>query len=278
MLIQLNSCKADLNSEIFSGHGLQNVQHRKLLVRARVERHIGKPVWVAVRPSLAGSFVFPPAPYFMKGDQIQKKLVEISERAHQAGITHTGLSGMLCENILIAELRKALPGFNFDRGVVRFNTDQATHKKEGLSSQIDVIIYRGKPLFAADGVVAVPVGQVLGVIEVKKWIYPKMLTLLKESIKNIHKIFKEKSGRPIPIFLVAFRIHERKAKNRGWFYKQSNFPTPYKYAFFGKFSRADKRILYPWEEEIWSKFDSSPYAGQFNKLVSDIKSLVKNRS
>jgi len=42
-------------------------------------------------------------------NEIQKELVEFSERIHEVGIRHTGLSGTICENLLIKALRNSIP-------------------------------------------------------------------------------------------------------------------------------------------------------------------------
>lgn len=198
-------------------------------------------------------------------NQIQKSLVRLCEQAHEAGIRHSGLSGTLCENILIEELRKIFPKLNFNRGVIKFGP-------ENFSTQMDIVVYRGRPEFQVGGSAVISAKQVLATIEVKKWIYPKMLEELRGWVARTEAGFHKNSRRKIPIFLVTFRSHDRR-NGLNWFKATKNFPTPYRYCFFGGFSHVNKRNLYPWEEAIWNKFQDSPYSGQFEKLINDIKKL-----
>jgi len=211
---------------------------------------------------------------------VQKELVEKCERAHFEGTRHTGLSGTLCEDLLIRTLETVVPKLNFGRGVIKFGDPIAKGEhlsgKKDLSTQIDIIIYRGEPLFELEKSIVVPIDQVLGVIEVKKWLYPVGLFRAKSVLENLERQIKSISsgtGKNIVFFLVAFRFHDR---NRGatWFSEVREYSGKC-YCFFGNYSRHNGKILYPWEENIWQNFEDSPYAGQFEKLANDVMKLQK---
>ena len=213
-------------------------------------------------------------------NEIQKELVEFSERIHEVGIRHTGLSGTICENLLIKALRNSIPELNFDMGIMKFCdyklVGRDIDKKKDLSSQMDIIIYDGKPIKKIDETAIIHISQVLGVVEVKKWSSPKMFELNSKFIKKIlglKKLLKEKLNHEIPIFFVTFRFHD-KMKSENWFSIIKNIPIN-AYCLFGTFSKSpeDKKYCYPWEELNWNNFEKNDYSNQFQKLVDEINNL-----
>jgi len=141
---------------------------------------------------------------------------------------------------------------------------------------LDVIIYKGKPIFTTEGNVVVHIRDVLGVIEVKKWTHPKMLvknSKLNKNIKNLQLILSRYSDKKIPLFFVTFRFHDRITNSNNWFNNKKDLSAQYAYCFFGAFSRDRNRNIYPWEEHRWKNFEKDPYASQFKQLVNDITAL-----
>ena len=210
-------------------------------------------------------------------NKTQMWLVEMCERAHEAGFRHTGLSGTICENLLTEALRKDIPGFSFDRGIISFATNplHSIPKSEELSSQLDIIIYTGKPLANIGEHVIVHGSQVKGIIEVKKWLYPHSLHHAQAQLEQTKKLADQlsKTKHTIVPFLVTFRFHDRQIIKRNWFTETETFEIKNRYCFSGNFSTIKKINLYPWQEKWWNDFDSYPYAGQYEKLIEDIKKL-----
>lgn|SRR3989338_2273758 len=210
----------------------------------------------------------------------QKELVEACEKVHYEGLRHKGLSGTICENLLIRALRKEFPDLHFDRGVIKFSDTNVKGEElnsNDLSAQLDIIIHRSIPVFEIEDSVVVHASQVLGIIEVKKWTYPKMLSPNSDLIKNIKAIqdrLVKYSKKATSVFFVTFRFHDRVNKSVNWFTNKDNLPSKYTYCFFGAFSHRDRKNLYPWEEPRWKDFENDPYAGQFKQLVHDINELT----
>lgn len=197
-------------------------------------------------------------------DKDQLRLVNKSERAHEAGLRHSGISGDICESLLIKILRKLIPSFNFGKGqMITKNLEGAYLKKEDLSKQIDIIIFKGKPKKKIGDFVAVFQEKVQGIMEVKKWAYPKML----ERNKKLKEILKIKK---FPVFFVAFRFHDRKNKKINWDQKIKKLRLKNHYCFSGNYSRKRNKNLYPWQEK---EHPSIKYFGEFKKLIRDIKNL-----
>jgi hypothetical protein len=215
----------------------------------------------------------------MTHDDIQKRLVRDAENAHHRGLRHKGLSGAVCEDLLMKQLRRSIHSLRFDRGVIKFGDPDAVGDgiaDGAISPQMDVIIYNGRPKSRTFSEVVVPVSQVRVVIEVKKWGSPKMMTeTLKRELSRIQEQPKRNSRRSVPLFFVAFRYQERKKGFKSWKVARKQFSTPYAYAFAGTYSHSGKRNLYPWEEKWWKHFGKYDYRGQYERLVKDI-SRVKS--
>lgn len=210
-------------------------------------------------------------------NKTQKHLVEMSERAHEAGFRHKGLSGTICENLLTETLRKDVPEFCFDRGVISFATNPSSNSvsTKDLSPQMDIIIYDGEPSARIGDHVIVHKSQAKGIIEVKKWLYPHSLFRAQAQLGQIKKLterFAETKYKIVP-FLVTFRFHDRQRIERNWFTETKDFGIKNRYCFFGKYSSINGTNLYPWQEKYWEDFDSCQYAGQYERLVRDIKAL-----
>ena len=213
-----------------------------------------------------------------KENFVQKKLIKQAELAHAHGLRHPGLSGTICEDLLLKTLRTLLPQFNFDRGIIKFgdvNKIGNDLKKGNLSTQFDIIVYKNKPLYREADSVIVHSDNVLAVIEVKKWITLKMFSDLKESINKIKKNYKNKTGRELKFILVAFRCHDRGKGIEWWKEHVKILPTKYSVCFSGNFSHKNGVNLYPHEEKWWKNFDQYSYAGQHNCLINYIRSLLQ---
>ncbi|MCK5211134.1 hypothetical protein KAJ89_00370 [Candidatus Parcubacteria bacterium] len=209
-------------------------------------------------------------------NQTQKQIVELCERANYYGIRQRGLSGTVCEDVLINALKRDLPEFNISRGVIKFsdNVGVDIKTKEDLSPQIDIILYKGEPEYSVHNTVVVKVGQVAGVIEVKKWLFPKNMHRAQKTVENLIKLiesFKYKTDHNVKVFLVTIRFHDRLYKNVNFFTELEKYPGSNTYCFYGKYTRNNRKIRFPWKEDDWSDFEKCNYAGQYEKLVNDIK-------
>lgn len=191
-------------------------------------------------------------------NEVQKELVELCERAHESGFRHPGISGTICEKILIEQLKKEFPHLNFGTGVVLLSKEKGHKlKKSDYSSQIDIIVYKGNPEYEQTGFVAVHVENVFLVLEVKKWaLYgDKGLSGYKKKIGEIREKIEK------PILFVAFRFHgktEKKLKNT----LEEIADGVYVFSSWSKNNR------YPWEIEPHYPLD------EYRRLIGDIRSLT----
>lgn len=207
----------------------------------------------------------------------QQSLIKQAELAHANGLRHSGLSGTICEDLLIRSLKKSLPNLNFSRGIIKFgdrNIIGADLKKDNLSTQFDVIVYKNQPIYQEAENVVVSSDDVLAVIEVKKWITLKMFGDLNANIGDILKNYRIKTKKDIAFFLVAFRCHDRHKGFAWWQEHVKILPTKFSFCFSGNYSSEDGRNLYPHEEKWWNDFGNYSYAGQYEKLVVCIKDLL----
>lgn len=195
----------------------------------------------------------------------QKLLVEKCERFHEKGINHGSLSGSLVEDLLITFLREDIKGFNFFKGQIRSGNES--------SCQIDIIIcddsFKQDEVFRffKNYINVVPLENVKGVIEVKKWANPKMLSK-KGSLQSVKNEF-EKFAPHIPYMFVAFRFHDR-VKEKKYFedFNETNIDS---FCFYG-----GNTGVYPWDEDEWDNFDTQcHYCDEYERLVTSIKSLGK---
>lgn len=212
-------------------------------------------------------------------NQVQQRLVELSERVHYHGIRHAGLCGAIYEDVLIGELQKAIPQLRFGRGIIKFAPTTDFGKAllpQQLSGQVDVIVFRGDPQFEVQNAVAVHIEQVAAVIEVKKWQNLSDTPARKNDIVKWKDLLLKHSGRPIPVFLVTYRFEDR-GKPANWMEFQAGIPSDHVYAFYGGLTRKRSISLYPWEEDKWATFNGHTYAGQLGRLVRDLDALVTGR-
>ncbi|MCK4540450.1 hypothetical protein KAU09_04840 [Candidatus Parcubacteria bacterium] len=210
-----------------------------------------------------------------KYNSIQKKLVELCERPHYCGIRHPSLSGTICEDLLIGYLRDLISGLKFNRGVVSFadkNKRGVELKKEDFSTQQDIIVYRGQPIWYIERIAIVHISQVVCVIEVKKWTTPNALRLESKQGKKLARVKQQFDKYSVPSFYVTYRFHDRLHNGVSWESESKKFFIDNAYCFFGKYTAQGNRNRYPWEESGWNDFNT-PCRGQFEKLVNDIKKL-----
>jgi hypothetical protein len=154
----------------------------------------------------------------------QLKLVKKSELAWYEGLRHKGVSGDVCELLLMNYLKKQFPNLNFGKGQIKKSNakgEKLKKEKTNLSEQIDIICYTGKSLLdkkSFGNYVVVNKDQVKFTIEVKKWTGPADYSLEKTHAKNAGKLVKNL----IKIIdftnkdniLVSFRYHGRKNGER----------------------------------------------------------------
>ncbi|MBI2579204.1 MAG: hypothetical protein HYW26_05825 [Candidatus Aenigmarchaeota archaeon] len=197
-------------------------------------------------------------------DKLQKHLVIETENVHKKGVRHTGLSGYVCEKLLMEDLRKEFRNVKFDRGIVTFSDKEGhTLRKDMLTNQIDIIGYR-KHKFKKYDIVVVPNDKVLLCIEVKKWSYYSEKKL--REIKN--KLDKLKKRVHRPIFYVAFRYHGSYGKRIENLKRLRKFLSPHKvYAF----SSATQRNKYPEEDK---NFKTYYPPREIERFFADIRELV----
>jgi len=210
-------------------------------------------------------------------DAAQKELIDKAERAHYEGIRHKGLSGSVCEDLLIEALRDSFTSsrLNFDRGMIKFAA--ARTRGQGLagamSSQMDIMVYEGEPVYRTLSQAIVHISKVKGVVEIKKWTHSKMMRAsVKEKIERTHTLLEQKAGRNIPLFFVTFRYHDR-GNFENWRSAVAAFSTPLAYSFSGRFTGRGGVNLYPWQESWWNDFEHYPYRGQYERLVKDLSKL-----
>lgn len=210
-----------------------------------------------------------------KFDKIQLRLVERAERANYVGLRHKGLSGTICEDLLLEELRQLFPILNFDRGVIQYGDSAANghalKQGESLSPQVDIIVYRDKPKAKIIDAAVVPVKQVVAALEIKKWANPKALRSHHSKLQELAVELKRAAYRPIPTYYVTFRFHDRAKIKVNWWTESRAAGMKNGFCFFGPTPRNE----YPWEyDKDWLKSDN-PYSGQFEKLVEAIRKAAQ---
>lgn len=210
-------------------------------------------------------------------NQTQKQIVELCEKANYYGIRHKGLSGTVCEDVLTNALKRDVADFKFGRGVIKFskNLGADIKTKNDLSPQIDILIYKGEPIINIHNTVVVDISQVAGIIEVKKWLFPKNMSRAQETIGKLKLLIEElknKTSKEVKIFLVAIRFHDRFTIDVNFFSELKKYPASNTYCFYSHYSKdVNGKILFPWEDKDWDNFNESMYAKQYEKLVNDIR-------
>jgi hypothetical protein len=129
---------------------------------------------------------------YRRKQDVQDNIVDFSEKLHKLGLRHSGLSGQLCEQLLKRELAKDTS--------LKFTTGQIVFGDGESSPQIDLIIHQKTIENEISGISkdlnVVPLDDVVGVIEVKKWTFPKLATSIAKSMAAIRRIV----GSNIPLF------------------------------------------------------------------------------
>ena len=197
----------------------------------------------------------------------QIEIVEFSEKVYHSGLRHTGINGSLYEDFFIQILREELPQFDFYKGQI---------KNELKSSpQYDIIICKkGTPqpefLKRVNPLVnIVAVENCYGVIELKKWAFPKMI-IQNGEIQNAYNNFKLAHSK-LKYFFVALRFKDRKQGEANWNSLKSQLNVDGKFCFFGRTEHANKEWL-TWSEELINKHED--YNGEFEKLILEISKVT----
>ena len=189
--------------------------------------------------------------------KVQNEIVDYSERLHKLGLRHSGLSGQLCEQLLKRELTKDTQLF--------YTTGQVTSGNRKSSPQIDLVIHK-KPIHneitkLSKDVNVVPRYDVVGIIEVKKWTFPKMALDIAKKMTVIRRYVKA----DIPLIHVSIRH-----KDRHTFVKWEDFERNMKgiqcFCFYGTYRSKNGKAIYPFEEKERGK----SYDGQYEALVNFI--------
>jgi hypothetical protein len=197
----------------------------------------------------------------------QIEIVEFSEKIYHLGLRHRGINGCLYEDLFIQILREELSEFDFYKGQLQDEIKS--------SPQYDVIICKkGTPqkdfLKKVNPLVNIVESQnCYGVIELKKWAFPKMIG--KEGqIQNDYNKFKALHPK-LKYFFVALRFKDRKQGYDKWNNLKSQLDVDGKFCFFGRTEHANQEWL-PWSEELIQKNEA--YNGEFEKLIEQISNIA----
>ena len=167
----------------------------------------------------------------------QIEIVEFSARVYHSGLRHKGVNGTLYENKLIQFLREDIPELDFFRGQIK-NGNKS-------SPQYDIMICNKgvkheEFLRKVDPLANIVVkSDCLGVIELKKWGNPKMISQ-QGTIDIAFKKFKDDFPSLTYLF-VTLRFKDRKTlKSRNWTELSKDLKTDGKFCFFGNVHHSDK--------------------------------------
>lgn len=200
----------------------------------------------------------------------QLEIVEFSERVYHEGLRHKGINGSLYEDILIKFLREDLPEFCFFKGQIR--------EERNFSSQFDIIIAKNTTqqtefIKSINPYVSiVEREQALGVIELKKWGNPKMISKggkIDTEYRKFKQYFPE-----LDYLLVCFRFKDRINKtHNNWESLKENIQADGKYCFFGRASDKNKEWIFPWIENKVLLKENELYLNEYENLIKRIKTL-----
>lgn len=203
----------------------------------------------------------------------QLEIVEFSERVYHEGLRHKAINGSLYEDILIKYLREDLPNLCFFKGQIK--------NKEKSSQQFDIIIAKPNTeqtefLQKVNPYVSmVELENVLGVIELKKWANPKMISKGGKIDIEYHKFKKE--FKELEYILVCLRFKDRIHKtSNNWENLKENISADAKYCFFGRVSDKNKEWQFPWSKNSVLLKENEQYLDQYLELVMRIKTLHNN--
>ena len=200
----------------------------------------------------------------------QLEIVEFSERVYHEGLRHKGINGSLYEDILIKFLREDLPELSFFKGQIR----DGRH----FSSQFDIIIAEKETQQTEfiksinPYVSVVDRKQALGVIELKKWGNPKMISQ-NGKIDTEYQKFKQYFPE-LTYLLVCLRFKDRINKtHNNWKSLKNNIQSDGSFCFFGRTSHKNKEWIFPWNENKILLSENKLYLNQYEKLIEKIKTL-----
>lgn len=204
----------------------------------------------------------------------QIQLVEFAARVYHSGLRHKGINGTLYENKLIQYLREDIPELDFFRGQIR--------NERTSSSQYDILICKKGSeqkefLKSVDPYVnIVDHSDCLGVIELKKWGNPKMISK-NGPIDEAYKKFKNEFP-SLEYLFVTLRFKDRKRlTERNWKELSKDLGFDGKFCFFGNVYHSDKEWEFPWIENDKLIEKNSEYLGEYEKLIKKIKTLPNNQ-
>jgi hypothetical protein len=199
----------------------------------------------------------------------QIELVEFSEKIYHSGLRHTGINGSLYEDILIKFLREDIPQFDFFKGQIKNDSNS--------SSQYDIMICKkGTPQnsYLKDVnhyINIIERKNCLGVIELKKWAYPKMLSrdgVIQSAYYSFKKDYPE-----LRYFFVTLRFKDRKKNiEKTWSILKQELTIDGKFCFFGRTDPKDMEWKTPWNEEIIKKHEA--YDGEYENLLKAIINIA----
>jgi len=197
----------------------------------------------------------------------QIEIVEFSEKIYHSGLRHKGINGSLYEDFFIQVLREELPQFDFYKGQIK--------KELNSSPQYDIIICKkGTPqpefLKRVNPLVnIIEVENCYGVIELKKWAFPKMI-MQNGDIEKAYYSFKLEYPK-LKYFFVALRFKDRKKGEANWSNLKSQLKVDAKFCFFGRTEHANQEWL-AWSEDLIKK--NEVYKGEFEKLILEISNII----
>ena len=205
-------------------------------------------------------------------DKRQIEIVEFAEQVYHSGLRHKGLNGSLYEDKLILYLREDIQDFSFFKGQIIYEEG----KERKISTQMDIIICKKRTqqldfLKSTSNVInVVNLVDCLGVIELKKWGNPKMISktgIIQKSYNEFKRLFPKLS-----YFFVSLRFKDRKFKTENnWTNLSRLLTTDGNYCFYGRVNDNDREWEFPWKMNNINK--QSEYFGQYKDLVKNIKEL-----
>lgn len=202
----------------------------------------------------------------------QIEIVEFAEQVYHSGLRHKGINGSLYEDKLISYLREDIVNYTFFKGQII----SGEGKERDISTQIDIIICKKGTkqldfLKSTSQIInAVNLKDCLGVIEVKKWGFPKMISV-NGNIEKSYNNFKNKYPE-LSYFFVSLRFKDRKTKKGyNWTELSKSLNTDASFCFYGRVDDAEKEWEFPWEAHNIDKH--SEYFGQYENLIHKIKEL-----
>lgn len=197
----------------------------------------------------------------------QVEIVEFSEKVYHLGLRHKGINGSLYEDLFIQILREELPHLAFYKGQIRGGIKS--------SPQYDIMICKKdtpQPDFlrkVSSFVNIVDQQNCYGVIELKKWASPKMISKTEE-IQHACNEFKKRHPK-LKYYFVTLRFKDRKNGQDNWTTLKSELEVDDKFCFFGRTEHSDKEWE-PWTPELIKKHEA--YNGEFERLVEVISNIA----